>query len=914
MAVYGLDLSVLNSWYQSKLGASQAAYAAPATSTNALATAAAGLTPPWDAASDTGSIEELRRGVLASGEFFDSKKSAFSDLDAPDDYKALFDLYVGLKTLSSLAEKAMDKTVSETDRKFINTRFSEGLAQLDSFYASMSLDNLTLLKGEQLSSADSSVAISRGESVYVTGTVHTGAFDAEVASLTGDVQFTVSVKKNGVTQDIAINLADMGATTRSLDNVSAHINTALDAAGVLTRFSRVKLGTADEDGVIAGSDYGFKVSGISTEVVSFSTAAGSPAVYLAGTSGQNDQAAGQVVKLTDLGAAAPTTAFSTRLEAAPDTSQVAVVGSDDGETRTKEVVNPLEIKASATALDGSVFVVGSTSAALDNAEIKGEHDMVLAKYDSTGKMVWSRVLGAATEASATSVAVDGSGNVVVAGIVEGTLGTSTNIGGKDSFVAKYDANGVEQWLSRFGGTGNDQPNAVTVASDGTIYVAGKAATAFGGASHLGGASDGYLRAIDSDGTTLSTTRIGTSGDETASSLAMASDGNLIVASQEDGVAVIRKFNTADLSAGPLWTQSLGDLGAGRIGDVAVDGTNIYIAGSADGTFAPSAPLNAYSGGERDAFLVKLTDGASATVDYTTFLGSDKDETANAITLDGTKVYLAGKTTGSLPGQTLVGERDAFAASFNASDGAFDWAVQLSGRNGVSEATGVSIVAGGDSVLDAMGLPAGTLTYADSRVVTDRTAARDGDYMYISVNGGRREKISIDDDDTMRSLTFKINSALVLDGTADVRRATNGDALRITPKEGSTIELFSGGEGRDLLKALGMAPGAIVKKVSLLDQDGTADAPPLFSMDLPTQLDLSDKDTSKTAFDAISHAMTIIQRAYRELSTPASLKTLLDGSSAGKKGGTVPAYLTAQLANYSAGLARLSSGSSSGGLY
>ncbi len=30
----------------------------------------------------------------------------------------------------------------------------------------------------------------------------------------------------------------------------------------------------------------------------------------------------------------------------------------------------------------------------------------------------------------------------------------------------------------------------------------------------------------------------------------------------------------------------------------------------------------------------------------------------------------------------------------------------------------------------------------------------------------------------------------LDGTADVRRATNGDALRIAPKEGSTIELFA----------------------------------------------------------------------------------------------------------------------------
>ncbi|MGK0265929.1 MAG: hypothetical protein ACI82N_000171, partial [Maricaulis sp.] len=151
----------------------------------------------------------------------------------------------------------------------------------------------------------------------------------------------------------------------------------------------------------------------------------------------------------------------------------------------------------------------------------------------------------------------------------------------------------------------------------------------------------------------------------------------------------------------------------------------------------------------------------------------------------------------------------------------------------------------------------------------------------------------------------------LDGTADVRRATNGDALRISPKGSSTIELFAGADGRDLLKSLGMAPGAIVKKASLLDKDASADAPPLFAMDLPSLMSLSDKDTSKTAFDAISHAMTIVQRSYRELTTPASLKNLLNDGP-GKRGGTVPAYLSARLANYTAGLERL--GGSSGGYY
>lgn len=97
----------------------------------------------------------------------------------------------------------------------------------------MDLEGLTLLKGEQLSKIESEVAIARGTSQYTTDTIHTGDFDAEVASLTGDVQFSISVKKSGITQTIDINLADMGGTTRNLDNISDHINTQLEAAGVL---------------------------------------------------------------------------------------------------------------------------------------------------------------------------------------------------------------------------------------------------------------------------------------------------------------------------------------------------------------------------------------------------------------------------------------------------------------------------------------------------------------------------------------------------------------------------------------------------------------------------------------------------------------------------------------------------------
>lgn len=911
MTITSLDMSFLSGWYNSKINASVASKVASASSITATSLSSSGdeVLPPWDVRTgELQSLEDIRRKVLANGVFFQSPDTEFSDLEAEDDHKALFSLHQGLKRLASLAEEAADKTTSDTRRDFLQARFTNGLSQFDSFFDGLDLDSVNLLKGEELSKMESEVAVSRGLSQFTTGVIHSGAYDAEVAGLTGDVQFTISVKKSGITTDVNIDLADMGATTRNLDNIVDHINTALEAAGMVSRFERTKIGEENDAGVVPGDDYGFLVKGVSTEALTFSAAATEPAVYFAGVSGISDTAGGQIVKLSDIASGDPTFELSRRFDADPTTTEVAVVGSEDGETRTKEESNPLEIHATAAAVDGGLFVVGHTTSSVDGQVLKGEQDLVLAKYDSLGNRVWSRVLGAAGEAQGTSIAVDSTGNVVVAGNITGDLGETLDVGGSDVLVAKYDAAGVEQWLQRFGGTGDDTATAVAVSDDGTVFVGGKSNAAIGDSVHAGGLSDGYIRALDSSGSTLYTRRVGTSGDETIDALKIADDGDLIIAGAEDGSAVLRKFAAADGTSAAIWEQNLGTLEDGRIGDLAVDGTDIYLTGSAGSTFAPSAPLQTYGGGVRDAFLVKLSDGASPAVDFTTFIGSDSDETANALEVHDGKVYVAGKTSGQLDGATQVGERDAFVSRLDAATGAVEWNTQISGRGGLAEAKGIAVGSQDDSVLDALGLPTGTLTYSDTRVVTDRSSAREGDHFYISVDGGRRKKIEIDADDTMRSLTFKINAVLVLDGTADVRRSSEGDMLRIKAAEDHTIELFAGGEGEDLLTALGMRPGAIVNNGSLLDDDDkSVDAPPLFAMDLPADLDLSDADKAAAALESLQGAMSIVQRAYRDITMDPALKELLQGQQNGKTGGTVPAYYTSQLNNYQAGLARLSSG-------
>ncbi len=915
MSIIGLNASVLTSWFNSQISASVASNSS-FSSLSASSGTASDVEAPWDVTGDNlASLEDLARKVLATNDYFLDPDDEWSSEDAADDHKSLFSLYQGLKRMMSIAEMAKEGGSASYSMTYLANQFQNGLDQLDTFLDDTSFDELSVLKGEELSEVESEVAIARTSSNYYTGTVHDGALTDEVAALTGsDIEFTVSVTKSGVTSDVLINLDDMGTTERTMENIAAHINSELDAAGVISTFYVEKLGEEDENGIIPGNEYGFRIFGVSTETLSFSATQSDPALYMTGISGIYDSASGQIAKFTDLSNTDPTMEATARLEAEASVTEIALPGGEDGETYTDEENNPLEIHASVADPSGGLLVVGSTTNTVDGQPIKGEQDLVLAKYDSNGSLVWSRVFGAGETAEGTAISVDDSGNIIVAGNISGDLTDTTDLGGQDAIVASFSSAGVEQWSQRFGGSGDETVTDVEVDASGNIYVVGGTTSSFGDMTN-GGGTDGFVRALDSTGSTLYTRGINGTGDERVAAATIADDGGLLLAFEEDNQAVIRKYDTADGTSAASWEVNLGDLEDGKLGDIAADATGIYITGAAGSSFAPSAPIGTgYEGGVRDAFLVKLTDGASATVDYTTFIGSSDDDTGNALTLDNGTVYIVGKTSGELEAGAGVGDRDAFAVKVDGASGAVEWTSQISGFGGVAEATSVALGTSDDSILSALGLPNGDVVFSDSRVVTAKSAAREGDHFYISVNGGSREKIEIDADDTMRALTFKINAALVLDGAATVIRDTDGDRLEISVAEGSTIELFAGAEGEDLLKALGVQAGAITDPIDD-SEDGVSDSPPIYALELPTDINLDDEDQAQLAYEALEAAMNILQRAYGDITRDPALAALLEGPTAGKTGGTVPAYLNAQLANYQAGLQRLSSANpSAGGLF
>jgi hypothetical protein len=112
---------------------------------------------------------------------------------------------------------------------------------------------------------------------------------------------------------------------------------------------------------------------------------------------------------------------------------------------------------------------------------RGSWDVVVTKNDSAGNGVWALAFGGTGNDCATSVATDSIGNVVITGRFDSssmTVGSTTlhSYGGSDIFMVKANSSGSLIWAESFGGTANDQANAIVVNSSGNIFAAGGTAS------------------------------------------------------------------------------------------------------------------------------------------------------------------------------------------------------------------------------------------------------------------------------------------------------------------------------------------------------------------------------------------------------------------------------------------------------
>jgi uncharacterized delta-60 repeat protein len=121
--------------------------------------------------------------------------------------------------------------------------------------------------------------------------------------------------------------------------------------------------------------------------------------------------------------------------------------------------------AQAIAVDasGNVFVTGYSRGSGTG------YDYATVKYDANGTEQWAtRYAGSFWDDYAIGVAVDASGSVYVTGY------SPTSVYSEDYTTVKYGANGVEQWVRRYNGPGNegDYARAIELDAAGNVYVTG----------------------------------------------------------------------------------------------------------------------------------------------------------------------------------------------------------------------------------------------------------------------------------------------------------------------------------------------------------------------------------------------------------------------------------------------------------
>jgi beta-propeller repeat-containing protein len=272
--------------------------------------------------------------------------------------------------------------------------------------------------------------------------------------------------------------------------------------------------------------------------------------------------------------------------------------------------------AYAVAVDGSGNVVVAGGSEAPNWEY------VTIKFSGAGVPLWVNHYGFL--ASVSAIAVDGSGNVFVTG------NSSGSGSGYDYATIAYSGAGVPLWTNIYNGPGNsDLANAVAVDGSANVFVTGQS---FGSGSGLDYATIKYSGA----GVPLWTNRYNGpgNGDDYAVAVAVDGSGNAFVTGYSTGSGGGYEYATIKYSGAgvPLWTNLYnGPLNSAEAFGMAVDASGNVVVTGYDGDYATIK----YSGAGLPLWTNRYDGPGNAT------------DGANAIAVDGAgSVFVTGSSTGT----------------------------------------------------------------------------------------------------------------------------------------------------------------------------------------------------------------------------------------------------------------------------
>lgn len=199
------------------------------------------------------------------------------------------------------------------------------------------------------------------------------------------------------------------------------------------------------------------------------------------------------------------------------------------------------------ALDSqeNVYCAGTTNGVVTGFNAGGD-DLLIVKFDSSGTFQSAIQEGSSATDECNDIVIDSNNNIICSGYTDGNLGeTNSGTNSNDTFIAKYDSNGVKSWITQLGSTtgsgdntGDDKCVAVALSGSGDIYCGGETNSALTG-TYGGGTKDAFLLKVNASGSLQSIVQFNSdqgnvSQQEILLDMTIDTAGNVLSAGYTDG--------------------------------------------------------------------------------------------------------------------------------------------------------------------------------------------------------------------------------------------------------------------------------------------------------------------------------------------------------------------------------------------
>ena len=193
---------------------------------------------------------------------------------------------------------------------------------------------------------------------------------------------------------------------------------------------------------------------------------------------------------------------------------------------------------------GNLYIAGLAGAKIGSRTYNGgQGDALVTKYDKTGMQIWLELLGTSGLDGAYGVAAAQGGGLGVTGRAGGSMAGHAHNGGRfDGFVARFDSTGTRVWTRLVGSMGDDVTWRIAFGPKGHFQIVGATPHRLPGNRYNGGPLDGFVAEYDGNGKRKGITLIGTLGRDEATGVTVAPSGFTYISGSTSAPLAGRAYN------------------------------------------------------------------------------------------------------------------------------------------------------------------------------------------------------------------------------------------------------------------------------------------------------------------------------------------------------------------------------------